>query len=101
MLNLAQGIDSLTSFKRDTSRFVSKLKKSGEPMVLTVNGKAELIVQDAASYQKLVEQVRHAETLQILQRSLDDMKAGRVRPIREALLQLKRKLAIPPAESKR
>jgi hypothetical protein len=28
-------------------------KQTGEPVVLTINGKAELVVQDAAAYQKL------------------------------------------------
>ena len=48
MLNLSRDIDSLTSFKRDTSGFLERLKKTGEPVILTINGKAELVVQDAS-----------------------------------------------------
>jgi PHD/YefM family antitoxin component YafN of YafNO toxin-antitoxin module len=96
MFNLAKGIDSLTSFKRDTSRYVSKLKKTGEAMVLTVNGKAEIVVQDAESYQKLLEQVQWAETLRVLQRSLEDIKAGRVSTLKDAKLALQKKLKVPP-----
>jgi len=33
------------------------MKKSRRPVVLTVNGKAELVVQNAASYQKLLERL--------------------------------------------
>lgn len=52
MIDLANGIDSLTNFKRRTPYFLKQLRKSGKPVVLTINGKAEVIVQDVASYQK-------------------------------------------------
>jgi len=54
-MKLTHDIQSLSTFKRDTAKIVRQLKKTGQPMVLTVNGKAELVVQDAASYQKLLE----------------------------------------------
>ena len=52
-MNLSQDIQSLTDFKRNTPEFLRRLKETGHPVVLTINGKAELVVQDAASYQKL------------------------------------------------
>ena len=33
------------------------MKQTGEPIVLTVNGKAEVVVQDAKSYQQLLEKI--------------------------------------------
>lgn len=54
MLNLEHGIDSLTNFKRQTADYLRQLHESGSPMVLTVNGKVEVVVQDAAAYQRLV-----------------------------------------------
>ena len=52
-MKLTRDIQSLSTFKRDTAKVVRQLKKTGQPVVLTVNGKAELVVQDAESYQKL------------------------------------------------
>ena len=54
-MKLTRDIHSLSTFKRDTAKLVRQLKKTGQPVVLTVNGKAELVVQDAESYQKLLE----------------------------------------------
>ena len=51
MLDLTKDIRSLTEFKRNTSELVENLKRTKHPLVLTVNGKAELVVQDAESYQ--------------------------------------------------
>jgi prevent-host-death family protein len=51
-MKLARDIQSLSTFKRDTTKIVRQLKKTGQPVVLTVNGNAELVIQDAASYQE-------------------------------------------------
>jgi hypothetical protein len=48
-------VHSLTDFLRNTKSHMSRLKRSKRPLVLTVNGRAELIVQDARSYQALLE----------------------------------------------
>jgi prevent-host-death family protein len=53
-IDLVHGIDSLTNFKRNTAAYLEKLRTSGQPLILTVNGKAELVVLDVASYQRLV-----------------------------------------------
>jgi prevent-host-death family protein len=99
MLNLVDGIDTLTNFKRDTARFLKRLKETG-PVVLTVNGKAELVVQDAASYQALMERVERLETLAAVKEGLEDVAAGRTRPAREALQDLARKHKLKPVKGK-
>jgi len=59
-----QDIASLTDFHRNSSTHCKHLKRSGRPVVLTVNGKAVLVVQDAAAYQRLLEMVeRGGESL--------------------------------------
>lgn len=54
MINI-EDIQSLTDFKRNTARYLKKIKRSKSPVVLTVNGKAELVVQDAKAYQEMLE----------------------------------------------
>jgi prevent-host-death family protein len=55
MLNIKQDITSLSNFQRNTRDFLQRLRETGRPLVLTVNGHAELVVQDAASYQRLLD----------------------------------------------
>src|SRR4026208_560868 len=73
-MKLTRDIQSLSTFKRDTAKIVRQLKKTGKPVVLTVNGKAELVVQDAASYQKLLEAQHKIETIAGIKRALERMK---------------------------
>lgn len=98
MLNIETGIDSLTNFKRNSSGFLRRLHASGDPVVLTVNGKAEVVVQDPAAYQRLVELAAKAdrdETVAAIRAGLADVDAGRTKPARSALRALAKKYGIP------
>jgi len=50
VINIEHAVDSLSNFKRRTSQYVKKMRKTGQPLVLTVNGRPSLVVQDPASY---------------------------------------------------
>ena len=91
MIDLSQDIRSLSDFKRNTSEFMTQMKQSGHPVVLTVNGKAELVVQDAASYQRLLELAERAEMMEFLRESREDLEAGRTQPALDALERLAKK----------
>lgn len=97
MLNLENGIDSLTNFKRQTADYLQRLQSTGEPLVLTVNGKAEVVVQDAAAYQRLQELAARADREEIvaaIREGLADAHAGRVKPARKALKTMARKYGL-------
>jgi prevent-host-death family protein len=91
MIDLAEDIQSLSTFKRDTAKMAARLRKTGRPVVLTVNGKAEMVVQDAAAYQRLVELAEQAEMLSFLQKSKAEVDAGHTKPAVEALDALAKK----------
>jgi len=57
-VKLTRDIQSLSIFKRDTAKFIRQMKKTGQPIVLTVNGKAALVIQDADSFQKDYENLK-------------------------------------------
>ena len=78
-MDLRRDIQSLSNFKRNTGDFIKQLKETGEPVVLTVNGKAELVVQDAASYQELLELRDRLEAIAGIRRGLDSMEKGKGR----------------------
>ena len=84
-----QDIRSLTDFQRNTKAHLRRLKSSGRPVVLTVNGRAELIVQDAAAFEDMLDAIRG------IQRGLDEMKAGKGEPARKVLDRIRAKYKIP------
>ena len=62
-MDLSKDIRSLSDFKRNTGELTERMEESGQPMVLTVNGKAKLVVHDVASYQKLLETTDFADAV--------------------------------------
>ena len=50
-----EDIRSLTDFQRNTQTHLKRLRRTGRPELLTINGKAEVIVQNASAYQRLIE----------------------------------------------
>lgn len=70
-------IHPLTDFKRNTTEFRGRLKKSGLPAVLTVEGRPELVVQDAAAYQKLLDTIDRLEAIEGIRQGLESMNRGK------------------------
>jgi prevent-host-death family protein len=93
MLDLNRDINSLSNFKRHTHDFLRQLKETGHPVVLTVNGKAELVVQDTASYQRLIELAERAERMDALRASVEEMRAGKAIPADDVLAEMREILA--------
>jgi prevent-host-death family protein len=65
-LNLMSSIDlrnihSLTDFKRNANAYVEQLQATQLPLVLTVNGKAAVVVQEAGAFQSLIDRVKSME----------------------------------------
>ncbi|MBO3459071.1 type II toxin-antitoxin system Phd/YefM family antitoxin [Aetokthonos hydrillicola Thurmond2011] len=94
MIDLAKDIHSLTDFKRNTTEFVQRMKETKHPLVLTVNGKAELVVQDAESYQALLEAAEFVDTVKSIRRALEQVKRGEGRPADEVIAELRQELGI-------
>jgi prevent-host-death family protein len=95
-MDLSRDIHSLTEFKKNTPDFLKQLKDTGEPVVLTINGKAELVVQDAASYQRLLNLAEEANVIEGIRRGLQDVAAGRTQPIADAFADIRRDLKLSP-----
>lgn len=61
---------SLSTFKRDSNKVMRQMKKTKEPVVLTVNGRAAIVVQDAEAYQSLLELKERAEVVETVRERL-------------------------------
>ena len=90
MLNITQDIQSLTSFKNDTAKFISNLKKSGRPSILTVNGRAEVVVMDTAAYQAIQNKLEFDQTVAEINKGMEDFENGKYMPIEQVFRNIQR-----------
>jgi len=95
MLDLTTDIHSLTDFKRRTGEFYRADQAERPPLVLTLNGKAELVVQDAASYQRLLNVLDQIEANRGIRRGLNSVGRGRTAPSRRCFEEIRREHEVP------
>jgi PHD/YefM family antitoxin component YafN of YafNO toxin-antitoxin module len=97
MFNL-KDIYSLSDFQRNARAHVKHLKETGRPEVLTVHGQAELVVQHAEAYQKLLDLAADAAAIVGIQRGLQGILEGTGEDADDAFASLERELGIPERE---
>jgi len=95
MLDTSQEIAAQPDLKRDAVELIRELKKAGQPIIITINGKVELAVEDAPSVRKLLELVDRLETIKGIRAGLEEMKAGKGRPAEELFEELRQEFDIP------
>lgn len=87
MIDITKDIHSLTSFKRSSSHLMKRMRKTGRPLVLTINGKAEAVVLDPAVYQEVADQL---DAVARIRRALAQAKRGEGRPAEDVFADLER-----------
>ena len=89
MIDLGE-IRSLTDFQQNAPDYIRQIRETKSPLVLTVNGRAEVVVQDAGAYQEILARLERAETVA----AMEEFDRGEGRPAREALEELRKKPGI-------
>lgn len=86
-MNFTEDIRSVTDLKRHTRDILQQLHRTGRPVVLTVNGKADSILIDAKTYEK---HLKASNLSKLLLPAEQDVVAKRTRPFRSFLKEFKR-----------
>ncbi len=94
MLSLSE-IHPLSDFQRGDMAFLARFKETKTPMVLTVNGKAAAVVQDAESYQELLDRIELLESISGIRKSIEEFDRGEGMPLKKAFQQLQEKHGLP------
>ena len=90
MIDLRE-VRSVTEFQRNLKDYVGRLKEKKTPMVLTVNGRAEVVVQDADSYQVLIDRLERAETVAAIRQGMEQFERGEGIPLKRVEQRLRKR----------
>jgi prevent-host-death family protein len=94
MVGFGNNKQALSAFQKNARRQIKRLKDTGEPEVLTVNGKPELVVQSAKAYKKMMADVEFARELRALRESVEQAKRGEGQDYREAFKEIAKEVNI-------
>lgn len=95
-MNITRDIQTLSEFKQNASKLVKRVQETGQPMILTVNGKAAVVVQDAESFQRATDTREYYETVAVLRERMADIENADQWPTHEEVFdQIREKYDIP------
>ena len=75
-MRITRDIQSLSDFKQNASKFVKQVQETKEPLVLTVNGKPAVVLQDPDSFQVMKDNTERLELNRILRKRLKRLDEG-------------------------
>jgi hypothetical protein len=87
-MKLTCDIKGPSKFKRDTAKMVRQLNKTAPPVILTVNGKAQLVVRDAENYQKSLEAKDRMAAIEGIKRGLESVRRNAGKPAEKLFQEL-------------
>lgn len=78
-------ITSFTEHRKHLRDHLRRVQETGRPLYITTNGHTDAVVLSPAAYDALADKAELAESLSLLERSMEDVKAGRTQPAKSAL----------------
>ncbi len=90
----ATDIHSLTDFTRNAKAYIQHVKTTQSPMALTINGDAEVIIQDVASYQSMVDELAHRRFISAMRESEVAVNAGQTEDLDVAFAEIRSELGL-------
>ena len=94
-MDITKDILPMTTFRNHSAAIMRHLKDTKRPMVLTVNGKAAAVVQDAEAYQRLLDLAATADADEGIRQGLADLGNGRTREARASFDEIRAENSIP------
>jgi len=88
-------ITSFTDFRAHLRDHLDQRKTTSRPLFVTNNGETEAVVLSPAAFDELMDQADLAKSLAVLDRSMDDIKAGQTKPAKAALRDISADLKLP------
>ncbi len=79
---------------RNHKAHLARLKETKTPEILTVNGRAEVVIQDAESYQDLLDRLHHMETLTAIQEGIASAERGELKPAEQVFAEMQAKYGL-------
>lgn len=84
--SISEDIRPITDLKKHTRELLDQVRKTGRPVILTVNGRADAVLLDARTYEKYL---KASNLARLLAPAEADIAAGRTKPIRTVLREFK------------
>ncbi len=87
-------ITSFTDHRQHLRDHLRQVRETGRPLYVTTNGETNAVVLSPQAYDALADKAELAESLAMIDRSMEDIRTGRTHPARPALKKLADELGL-------
>ncbi len=87
-------ITSFTEHRRKLRDHIRQVRETGRPLYVTTNGETDAVVLSPDAYDALADKAELAESLAMIDRSAEDVSAGRTHPATPALRKIAEELGL-------
>ena len=87
MLSLVEDVKTVSELKKNLRAVFQQIHRNGRPVVVTVNGKPDVVLVDAAMFDR---KLRALNLAALLATGEADVRRGRTKPARRVFAELKR-----------
>ncbi len=94
-MDITKDIQPMTTFRNHSADFMQHIKATQRPLILTVNGRAAAVLQDAEAYQRLLDLAAEADAGEGIRQGLDDAASGRTALASDVFAELRTAYGIP------
>ena len=85
----------LSAFRDNPAELLDQLNTTHRPITLTLNGKPVVVLAEASEYKRLLDLASQAEENEAIRQGIEDMHAGRTRPLDQVFDEMRERFAIP------
>jgi len=87
-------ITSVTELRNNFRGQIDRARETGRPLFVTTNGHTEAVLLSPAAFDALMDKVELADSIQAIERGLADARAGRTRPLKDAVRDIAAELGL-------
>ena len=87
-------ITNFTEHRKHLREHLTQVRRTGRPLFITTNGKAEAVLLSPEAYDELADKAELVESLAMMDRGVEDIRAGRTRPAKTALREVADELGL-------
>ncbi len=84
-MNRSTDVTSFTAHRRNLRDHLNQIRATARPLFVTTNGETDAVVLSPEAFDELAEKVELAESLMMLDRGMEEVAEGKVRPLGEAV----------------
>lgn len=90
-MNILNDIKPLSFFKQKTSEVIKHIKSTKKPTFITINGNVEVVVQDAESYQAMMDYINNINDSKKITKALNEIENGEGKPLEDSFKAIEKK----------